>query len=163
MTLSTLSTMSMEDVAAASRSQSNGSLPPLWFQLYVNTNKQKTEQLVHRAEAAGYRALVVTVDAPVLGRREADIRNGFKIPSHLSLGNFTDELGTSSSTVEAVDAVTTANQREEFNKFFAGLISKNLTWKDILWLKSITTLKIVVKGILTVTDALHAVEAGVDG
>src|SRR5262249_33757320 len=71
--LSTLSSVSLEDVAAAVPDA------PRWFQLYVNRDRGVTRELVDRARTAGYRALVVTVDLPVLGRRLADLRNGFEL------------------------------------------------------------------------------------
>jgi (S)-2-hydroxy-acid oxidase len=159
MTLSTMATTSIEDVASAAPHGLR------WFQLYVHTDKAVVVQLVARAEAAGFKAVVVTVDAPMLGRREADIRNEFKVPENLRLANFPDlyEAAAENDVVDAAVAVTASNQRETFNKFFAGLISKSLTWADIKWLRTITTMKIVVKGILTPSDALKAVDAGVDG
>ncbi|KAF0765282.1 hypothetical protein AaE_002993, partial [Aphanomyces astaci] len=81
--LSTISTTSLEDVAAA-----NGPDGLRWFQLYIFKDRDLTRSLVERAERAGFKALVLTVDTPILGNRQADLRNGFKLPSHLHLGNF---------------------------------------------------------------------------
>ena len=80
MVLSTLSNASIEEVAAAT----NG---PLWFQLYAYRDRAATRDLVQRVEAAGYRALMLTADAPVLGRREADVRNRFQLPPGLTAKN----------------------------------------------------------------------------
>lgn len=82
MVLATLSMTSMEDVSAAS----NG---PKWFQLYVYQDREVTRSLVQRAEAAGYRALCVTVDVPYIGNRERDLRNSFSFPSERPFANFT--------------------------------------------------------------------------
>jgi (S)-2-hydroxy-acid oxidase len=79
MTLSSWSTTPLEEVAAAFPGGKR------WFQLYVYKDRVLTEQLVRRAEKAGYTALAVTVDTPVLGRREADVRNRFKLPVHLTM------------------------------------------------------------------------------
>lgn len=81
MTLSTLSTTSLEDVAASTPF-------PKWFQLYIYRDLSVTQQLVRRAEESGFKALVLTVDTPILGRREADLRNGFRLPENLSMANF---------------------------------------------------------------------------
>jgi len=76
MIASTFSTRSIEEIAAAASG-------PLWFQMYSYRGLDIPAQLVRRAEAAGYRAIVVTVDAPQLGKRERDIRNDFKLPAHV--------------------------------------------------------------------------------
>ena len=80
MVLSTLSNTAVEEVAAAATG-------PVWFQLYVYRDRRATEGLVRRAEAAGCRALVLTVDAPLLGRRERDVRNRFRLPPGLAVAN----------------------------------------------------------------------------
>jgi 4-hydroxymandelate oxidase len=80
MILSTLSTTSVEEVVAAASG-------PVWFQLYVYKDRKATEGLVRRAEAAGCRALVLTVDAPLIGKRERDIRNRFRLPPGLAVAN----------------------------------------------------------------------------
>ncbi|KAG0416156.1 hypothetical protein HPB47_006666 [Ixodes persulcatus] len=77
MILSTLSTTSMEDVRKAAPHAI------LWYQLYVFQDRELTRRLVKRAEQAGYSALVLTVDAPVFGRRVSDVRKRFSLPSHL--------------------------------------------------------------------------------
>jgi isopentenyl diphosphate isomerase/L-lactate dehydrogenase-like FMN-dependent dehydrogenase len=83
MTLSSWSTTALEEVAAA-----GGPKGYRWFQLYVYKDRAVTLDLVRRAERAGYKALAVTVDTPVLGRRESDVRGGFVLPPHLTMGNF---------------------------------------------------------------------------
>ena len=80
MVLSTLSNSSIEEVVSAASG-------PVWFQLYVYKDREATAGLVHRAEAAGCKALVVTVDAPLWGRRERDVRNRFQLPEELSVKN----------------------------------------------------------------------------
>lgn len=88
MTLSSWSTIALEEVAAA------GPGGYRWFQLYVYKDREVTLDLVKRAERAGYKALAVTVDTPCLGRREADIKNRFALPPHLTMGNFTKAGGS---------------------------------------------------------------------
>ncbi|KAF1781443.1 Aldolase-type TIM barrel [Phytophthora cactorum] len=114
--------------------------------LYVFKDRQITVRLVRRAEKAGYKAIVLTVDAPVLGNREADVRNHFSIPKHLTMANF----GPQNATTDYADYVS-------------DLYDQTLSWKDVEWLKSITKLPIVAKGILTSEDAVMAVESGCEG
>ncbi|KAL4167205.1 hypothetical protein KRP22_012691 [Phytophthora ramorum] len=140
--LSTMSTTSLEDVAAAS-SETNAHAVR-WFQLYVFKDRQITVELVRRAEKAGYKAIVLTVDAPVLGNREADVRNHFSVPSHLSMANFGPQNAESTDYADYVSV----------------LYDQTLSWKDVRWLKSVTELPIVAKGILTPEDAVIAVESG---
>jgi isopentenyl diphosphate isomerase/L-lactate dehydrogenase-like FMN-dependent dehydrogenase len=106
---------------------------PLWFQLYVS-NRKKSEELVSRATLAGYRAIVLTVDSPRWGRKEQTIRSGFHPPVK---ANFTD------NDVAEEDV--------------------SLTWESLAWLRSLTSLPIILKGILTAEDAAIAVQHGVNG
>lgn len=152
MTLSSWSTISLEDVAAAAPQCIR------WFQLYIYKDRAVTLDLIRRAERAGYTAIAVTVDTPLLGRREADIRNRFSLPSHLTMGNFTKAGGDLAMGTQAAGASGSG-----LASYVASLIDKTLTWESIAWLRSNTRLKIVVKGILRVDDAVAAVKAGVDG
>ena len=145
-TLSTLATTTIEDVAA-------GSIGPKWFQLYVHTDRGLTKALVERAQKAGYLAIVLTVDAPVLGRRLSDERNRFVLPEGLSMVN----MG------ELADDISSAQEGSALTSYVATRHDATLQWKDIEWLRSITSLKILIKGILRPDDALRAVERGVDG
>ncbi|MFA7296413.1 MAG: alpha-hydroxy acid oxidase [Dehalococcoidia bacterium] len=145
--LSTLSTTSLEEVAAAADG-------PKWFQLYVFRDRDLTASLVRRAEAAGYEALVVTVDAPVLGTREADVRNRFSLPDGLLPVNLVDAAPTD---------VRAAGEASGLQQYFAANIDPTLTWADIDWVRSITTLPVLVKGIVRGDDAAEAVAHGVSG
>lgn len=145
MIAATLATRSLEEVAQAATG-------PLWFQLYVYKDRAVSETLVRRAEAAGYRALVLTVDLPVLGRREADERNGFALPPELHMANFPDRAEVRVSD-QGGSAMTHLVRAE---------LDPSLTWDVLAWLRSITRLPIVVKGILRGDDAARAVEHGVD-
>ncbi len=148
MTVSTLGNRRLEDVAAAASG-------PLWFQLYVYRDRVLSEALVRRAEAAGYRALVLTVDAPRLGQRERDVRNGFGLPPHLHMANFTDNSDATAHTQQTGASGLALHADAMFDQ--------TLTWEAVDWLRSITKLPILVKGVLTPEDALLAVEHGVDG
>jgi (S)-2-hydroxy-acid oxidase len=127
-----------------------------WFQLYVYRDREVTKSLVQRAEAAGYRALVLTIDTPQLGTREADLRNGFALPQHMTLANFASAefskniIGTKQEAVSGLQA------------YIAALFDRTLSWKDIAWLRSITKLPIIVKGVLTKEDTLLALKVNVD-
>jgi 4-hydroxymandelate oxidase len=147
MILSTLSNTPVEEVVAAASG-------PVWFQLYLYKDRKASEGLVRRAEAAGCRALVLTVDAPLLGRRERDIRNRFRLPLGLAVANMLPE-GYGEVPPAAADSGLAA--------YFATLLDPALTWRDVAWLRSITHLPVLVKGIVRPDDALRAAEAGVAG
>jgi 4-hydroxymandelate oxidase len=147
MVLSTLSNSSVEEVATAVDA-------PRWFQLYVYRDRGATEALIRRVEAAGFGALVLTVDAPYLGRRERDVRNGFTLPAGLRVENLA-AAGLSDLPPEAAGSGLAA--------YFAKLLDPSLTWKDVAWLRSITRLPILVKGIVRGDDAARAIEHGVSG
>uniref|UniRef100_A0A7S2V919 FMN hydroxy acid dehydrogenase domain-containing protein n=1 Tax=Fibrocapsa japonica TaxID=94617 RepID=A0A7S2V919_9STRA len=151
MTLSSWSTTALEEVSDAAP----GGLR--WFQLYVYKDRVVTLDLVRRAEAAGYKALAVTVDTPVLGRREADVRNRFKLPPHLTMGNFVGKGGSHA------EGTKDGGKDSGLAAYVASLIDRTLNWEDIQWLRSVTSLKIVVKGVQTAEDAKVAVENKVDG
>jgi len=141
MILSSWATSSVEEVASTG--------PGLrFFQCYVYKNRKVVEQLVKRAEKAGFKAIALTVDTPILGRREADIRNRFVLPEGLSLKNFE---GLDLGTMEKSETSGLAS-------YVAGQIDRSLTWKDVQWLQSITSLPILVKGVLTGEDAKLAVK-----
>ncbi|XP_055500233.1 hydroxyacid oxidase 2 isoform X5 [Leucoraja erinacea] len=95
---STYATCSVEEISAAAP---NGFR---WFQLYVYRNRKLSEQLIHRVEAHGYKAIVLTVDVPYTGKRRNDIRNNFKLPPHLKVKNFDGifEIDALSEIVETV-------------------------------------------------------------
>ncbi|GHO60099.1 alpha-hydroxy acid oxidase [Ktedonobacter robiniae] len=135
MTVATFATRSLETVAEVCDTNR------LWLQLYVYRDLAITEELVRRAEAAGYRAIVLTVDAPRLGRRERDIRNAFTLPATMSIANFAAPAYSGNYIPEPTI----------------------VTWQTLEWLRTVTTLPIVLKGILTGEDAQLAVEHGVDG
>lgn len=148
MAVSTLASQTLEQVAAAAPG-------PKWFQLYCYRERHVTQRLIERAERAGYRAICMTVDVPRLGRRERDLRNRFAFPPDVIPRNFED--------VADLGAVADEDVSSQLASYVAGLLDSALTWKDVTWLKSLTTLPIIVKGILTADDAALALDCGVDG
>lgn len=132
-TLSTVSSKPMEEVAAAAPGA------PRWFQLYAPKDREVCRALVERAAAAGCGAVVVTVDLPMPGNRERDLRNGFEVilGAHLPPDEPTGETGI--------------------------LLLPTLGWDDLHWLRSVCPIPLVAKGILRADDAARAVDAGCDG
>ncbi|MBV8885499.1 MAG: alpha-hydroxy-acid oxidizing protein, partial [Chroococcidiopsidaceae cyanobacterium CP_BM_RX_35] len=152
MILSTLSTKPLEAVATAS--QASTGTPSLWFQLYVYRDRGLTKALVERAYAAGFAALCLTVDAPVLGQRERDHRNRFALPTNMELANL-----AASTELE----IPHRFQESGLFAYFKEQINPALTWNDLEWLQSLSPLPLVVKGILRGDDAVRAVEHGAKG
>ncbi|GIZ00967.1 hydroxyacid oxidase 1 [Caerostris extrusa] len=160
MVLSTLSTTSLEDVAKASPESIR------WFQLYIYSDREVTKKLVSRAEDAGYLALVLTVDAPVFGHRLADSRNKFTLPPHLKITLH----HPASKVIMSIPEIGTANPQagksdngSDLNKYVNELFDPSISWKDVHWLKQLTTLPIILKGILTAEDAVLATQNGAAG
>jgi 4-hydroxymandelate oxidase len=143
---STVSNCSLETIAVASGAGSR------WFQLYVYRDRSITRGLVERAAAAGYSALCLTVDTPLAGHRERDKRNTLRMPPHLELGNFP----TSHSDQNRVGS----GHGSALAHYIAAEWDAGLTWKDVEWLRSISPMPVVVKGILAPQDAVLAIEHG---
>jgi 4-hydroxymandelate oxidase len=148
MVASTIATCTLEDIAQAAPG-------PRWFQLYVYKDRAVTTELVARAEAAGYRAIVLTVDTPMLGRRERDARNAFMLPAGVSIANF-------AGLRERLDATGWA-PGSSFAAYVHDLFDASLTWEALDWLRTTTRLPILLKGILSPDDARRAAEAGAAG
>jgi 4-hydroxymandelate oxidase len=149
MCVSTIASTSLEDVAAAASG-------PLWFQLYVYKDRAITRELLRRAKAAGYRAVVLTVDTPVLGRRERDLRNGFSLPPGVRLENLAwlaDERA----------GITGWSSSSSFWAYVHEQLDASLDWSVVEWLRSEIDLPILVKGVMTAEDARLAVEHGAAG
>jgi 4-hydroxymandelate oxidase len=143
MILSMLSTTQLEDVGNLLRGTSGLPL----FQLYLLKERGLTEELIHRAEMSGYKGLVLTVDAPASGRREADIRNQFALTANTALPHLNSN-GTAmrSSLIQ-----------------FEVMKDSQLTWESLTWIREHTTLPIWLKGILHEKDVLRACELGFNG
>lgn len=147
MTLSTMSTCTIEDVAKSATGTK-------WFQLYVYKDRDITIDLIRRAERSGYKALVVTVDVPAMGMRTRDIKNKFSLPQGIEAVNF-KQFGLSSLSGK-VDGSKVKDHTD--NQFDA-----DLGWDSIDWLRSVTKLPILLKGILHPEDAEEALLHGVAG
>ena len=143
MTVSTLASQTLESIAAVSRF-------PQWFQLYLQPSADVTLSLVRRAEEAGYRAIVLTIDAPVSGIRNAEQRAGFRLPADISAVNL-DSLQY------------THPQHPLGSPVFHSLRDHSPTWEDVARLCAATPLPVVLKGILNPADVTPALSAGAKG
>jgi L-lactate dehydrogenase (cytochrome) len=167
-TLSTLSTRSIEEVAAASAG-------PRWFQVYVWRDRGLVKEMIGRAAAAGYEALVLTVDTAVLGRRERDVRRGFSLPPKIGLGTLVDgavhpgwtwrflrsepiRFANVQESAGVGDGTTAVTLSDYANTQF----DPGLSWRDVEWMRSEWRGPLVLKGIQTVDDARLAAGAGVE-
>lgn len=140
------STVAIEEIVAAARERAPGGAAP-WFQLYIQPDLDFTLAVIHRAEAAGCAALVLSADSPAFGRRERDLRNGFvDLPDGLCCENMRD------SGYEVAPAPPRSF-----------VFSPDLSWSHIEWLRKITSLPILVKGIAHPDDARLAIEHGAAG
>jgi len=140
MTVSTQAGTAIEEIVQAA------TVPP-WFQLYIQPDHDFTAELIKRVEAAGCAALVVTADAPLHGIRNREQRAGFRVPPGLEPVNL-----HGMQPVPPADCV-----------FGSHLLAKAPTWRDLAWLRSLTSLPILLKGVLDPSDALLAADHGVDG
>lgn len=142
---STLSSVSMEDIAGQLHTNK-------WFQLYFQKDRSCTLDLVRRAEACGFSALVVTVDVPVNGVRNRVQRSGFKLPEEGSAANLSSQPRSEPIMLDPQESI-----------IFQGLMCEAPTWQDIEWLKSQTDMPILVKGVLHPADAVRCREMGLQG
>ncbi|CAL1607100.1 unnamed protein product [Knipowitschia caucasica] len=155
MMLSSWATSTIEEVGEAGGAPGGAPGGVLWLQLYIYKDRELSLSLVRRAEQAGYQAVFLTVDTPYLGRRWDDVRNRFKLPSHLSMSNFSAPSMAFSEGSYGADSGLAV--------YVAKAIDPTLSWEDVLWLKRNTRLPVILKGVLSVEDACQAVECGVDG
>ncbi|MEK7217241.1 MAG: alpha-hydroxy acid oxidase [Chloroflexota bacterium] len=166
-TISTLSGVTMEQAAQVSTG-------PKWFQLYVWRDRDLTRALVERAAAAGYTALMVTADVPVLGQRERDIRNGATIPPRITLANALDSLTKlpwlwGMARAPRVDFANFTGFVQgqgarilSLGAFVNSQFDPTLNWQDVAWLRSIWRGPLAVKGVMSADDAVRAADAGAD-
>ena len=148
--LSTQASVSLESVAQAVLPDPGRG--PLWFQLYLQPDRGVTQALVQRAEAAGYEALVLTVDAPTSGVRDRERRAGFRLPP-----------GAGPVNLAGLQAPAPSALGPDQSALFDGLLHHAPTWDDIAWLQSITRLPVLLKGVLHPADARQAVSVGAAG
>lgn len=124
---------------------------PLWFQLYLQPDRGATLDLVRRAEAAGFEALVLTVDAPCQGVRDAERRAGFVLPPGVAAVNLQGQAGPARAVPPGGSAL------------FDGLLHHAATWDDVAWLRAHTRLPLLLKGVLHPDDARQAAALGAAG
>jgi (S)-mandelate dehydrogenase len=162
--LSTASNASIEEVAAASKGD-------LWFQLYI-VQRKLAEQMVHRAEAAGYSVLVLTTDVGVNGNRERDLRNNFGLPLRYTPGLIYDGITHPRWSLDFM-----LNGMPQFGNFVTADSSNvevqatvmhrqmdaSFSWDDFNWLRKLWPRKLSVKGIMRPDDAERCIDAGADG
>jgi (S)-2-hydroxy-acid oxidase len=161
MGLSSFSTTTLEDVASAS-----GGVPKI-LQLYLFEERQHSVEMIRRARDAGYKAVALTVDTPLLGRRNLEIKNNFHLPLHLKVANFAED-GEMKQQLASLPAVYDGERRVLPSgpvTFHSHGANPTLSWEDsIAWLKKeAAPMQVWVKGIVTPEDAALAVEHEVDG
>ncbi|EDS40082.1 hydroxyacid oxidase 1 [Culex quinquefasciatus] len=141
--LSALSSVSIEELAEV--------IPktPKWFQLYIFKDREMTENLIRRAERARYKALVVTVDAPVVGLRRSAMKHPTTLPSKVTMANFCPPHNNVC--------------QKNIGAYVRSQLDPTIGWDSLRWLLSITSLPVVVKGVLSREDALMAADLGVQG
>lgn len=166
--LSTASTSLLEEVRTAAPDGD------LWLQLYVQQNRGIAEDLMRRARESGYSTLVLTVDTPVHGKRDHDIRNGFQLPLRLSPRLVADCLWHPRWSWQMLrygspqlrNIARSVGEHEDLARHAAMLsrqMDLTLGWKDLAWVRRHWGAKVIVKGIQTVGDALLARDHGADG
>uniref|UniRef100_A0A0N4ZVZ4 FMN hydroxy acid dehydrogenase domain-containing protein n=1 Tax=Parastrongyloides trichosuri TaxID=131310 RepID=A0A0N4ZVZ4_PARTI len=145
---STMGNVSVGDI----RKEINGDCD-LWFQLYVYKNRNITKELINNAKNAGFKAIVMTVDTPVVGKRRRDIKNSFKLPENVRLAN-----------LENISFLDDANKKKlgttKLMEYSSEFFDHSLTWKDLKWLIDFSEIPVIVKGIMREDDAEKAIEAG---
>ncbi|MFM9096905.1 MAG: alpha-hydroxy acid oxidase [Phycisphaerales bacterium] len=149
MILSSLSSTSIEDVRAAATAVDPAART--WMQIYIGRDRGAVRALAQRAQAAGCDALVLTVDTPVWGIRERDIRNHFRVPDGMRIVHLERPGGP------------TGHAGRGIHEALAWTIDASLTWDDVAWLRASTPLPVILKGICRADDARRAVEAGASG
>lgn len=146
MVVSTQASVELEAIAAQAQS-------PLWFQLYIQPDRDFTAALIRRAESAGYQALVLTVDAPVNGVRNREQRAGFALPA-----------GVEAVNLRGMRPLQAQADPDASSLLLGGpLLAVAPTWSDLAWLREQTRLPILLKGIMSAADAERAMVAEVDG
>ncbi|GAA1970671.1 alpha-hydroxy acid oxidase [Kitasatospora viridis] len=148
LTVSMFASRTLEDIAAAASG-------PLWLQLYWLRERQALVELAARAAAAGFQALVLTVDAPRVARRPRDVRSGFSVPGDIRAVNLPAALMSSSHRRTEGASAIEKHSREQFDS--------SITWADLAWLRERTGLPLILKGVLTAEDARLALAHGASG
>jgi isopentenyl diphosphate isomerase/L-lactate dehydrogenase-like FMN-dependent dehydrogenase len=165
MSVSAGSILSMEEIALAAAG-------PKWLQLFLYRDRGLTREFLMRAKAAGYTAICVTTDAPVHGRRERDIRNGFTIDRRLTPGSLFDAMihvrwwlrmaGQPKASLKNFAGRSTGGIAD-MAAYIASVLDPSVTWEDFSWLRTQWDGPLIIKGILHPDDAAEAVARGADG
>ena len=160
-TLSTLGTTTIEDVVAAAPGGVN------WFQLYMWKDRDRSMELVRRAEAAGVKHLMLTVDVPVAGARLRDVRNGLTIPPRLTAKTLFDaipkpEWWINFLTTPGISFASMSSWNGTVAELLDFMFDPTMTFDDLKWIRNQWKGKLTVKGIQTVDDAKRAAKAGAD-
>lgn len=166
--LSTMGTRSIEEVAAVSDG-------PKWFQVYVWKDRGLVKEMIQRAEAAGYEAIIITVDFATIGRRERDIRRGFTLPPKVGLDTIVDGVlhprwtwdFVRSEPIKFANVVGTGDDRDgtdavALGPFVTEQLDPSLSWSDVEMFKDLWSGKVMIKGIQDVADAKIAADMGID-
>lgn len=164
MTVSAGSTLSIEDIADAAPG-------PKWLQIFIYKDRGITRAFAERARASGYEALTLTVDCPLLGRRERDVRNGFTINPKLGLSTMIDAAlhpgwwmrmaRTPRVTFKNFEAYG-GGSVVDMARYISTLIDPAVRWSDVAWLRSIWDGPLIIKGVLRGEDAIKALDSGCD-
>ena len=160
-TLSTLGTTTIESVVEAAPEGVN------WFQLYMWKDRDRSMELVRRAEAAGVKHLMLTVDVPVAGARLRDVRNGLTIPPRLSARTLADaipkpEWWINFLTTPGISFASMSNWNGTVAELLDFMFDPTMTFEDLKWIRNQWKGKLTVKGIQTIDDAKKAAKAGAD-
>jgi isopentenyl diphosphate isomerase/L-lactate dehydrogenase-like FMN-dependent dehydrogenase len=161
--LSTMGTTSVEDVAAA-----GGETGRHWFQLYMWKDRDRSMELVHRAAAAGFDTLLVTVDVPVAGARLRDVRNGMTMPPTLTPKTIINAIPRPAwwfnfLTTEPLAFASLDRWSGTVAQLLDTMFDSTVDYEDLRWIKDQWPGKLVVKGVQTVKDAQLLTDLGVDG
>ncbi|GMT99603.1 alpha-hydroxy acid oxidase [Corallococcus caeni] len=142
MIVSSMSSISLEVIARESGNDN------LWLQAYLFKDRELTTDLIRRAECAGFKAIVVTLGCPVPGKRDRNLRNGFRLPDGISAANFARrDLANSNNPISSV----------------AVDIDPSVTWRDLAWLCETTRLPVIAKGVINPLDVAPALELKLSG
>lgn len=144
MIVSLMSSLALEDICRDSGNDN------LWIQTYIFKDREITKSLIQRAEQSGYKALVMTIGCPTMGKRDRNIQNRFSLPKYIFAGNFSHKYSKN-------------NFNNPIYAFSDAELDPSVTWKDIEWLRSITTLPLILKGIMNPIEVIPALDLEVSG
>lgn len=169
-TLSTMGTRSLDQVAevSAASAAEHGTAGTRWFQLYLWKDRQRSRDLLERAQAAGVETLLVTVDTPVAGQRLRDTRNGMTLPPKLTPKTVIDASYRPAwwfnfLTTEPLIFATLSDSATDLTTLINGMFDPTLSLVDLEWIRQVWPGKLFVKGVLTAEDTRRSLDCGADG